>query len=507
MVKTNNSSLAELGRNFLNELADGASLSLFRIGFGVILTHYFISNLAGMRLDYIFHSPSYHFRYPGFEWVPVMSIEYLKLLWGLSALAAFLVTLGLFYRIASVVLAFSYTWIFLQDQVYYLNHYYFVVIISWLMVVVPANRRFLFLPAEESDDKRNFLVPKWSIALIRFQVGIPYFFGGIAKLQADWLSGHTVRLFLKNRPWHEWLQQFLPNDTITYFMTFGGLSFDLLVVPALLYKRTRPYAYALAVLFHLANACLFPIGIFPWMMIVATTIFFSPDWPLNFIAKAKQIRKRLSRKNETIPDIAPPKKQDPSFGNELIQENGILGWRKYPLVLFLVAFVLIQITVPLRCFLSSRDPSWIEKGHKFAWHMMLRNINGKVKFYSVDTETRHAEVVVLSNYISQSQYRYVKTKPPLLKQLATHIADEIQQSDQRTVEIYALALASLNGREPEYLIDPTVPLNEQAQQNDDDAWMLDYTNRPLNPGFAIQVDEWESVLKLTVPEHLQAINH
>lgn len=507
MGKPNNSSPANLGRDYLNSLTDGASLSLFRIGFGVILTHYLLSNLAGMRLDYIFYSPSYHFRYPGFEWVPVLSIGYLKLLWGLAAISSFLITLGFFYRIASALLAFSYTWIFLQDQVYYLNHYYFVVILSWLMIVIPANRRFLFLPTEEAEDERNHLVPNWSIALIRFQVGIPYFFGGIAKLQSDWLSGHTARMFLGNRPWHEWIQQFLPEDTITYLMTFGGLSFDLLVVPALLYKRTRRYAYGLAVLFHLANAYLFPIGIFPWLMIIATTIFFSPDWPLTFIAKAKKIRKGQASKGESIAAVAPRGKQNPPPCNELLQANVVPRWRNYTLVLLLVSFALIQITVPLRCFLSNRDPSWVEKGHKFAWHMMLRNINGKVKFYSVDIDTRNAEVVALSNYISHAQYRYAKTKPPLLQKLATHIADQIKESDGRSVEIYALALASLNGREPEYLIDPTVPLNQQAQDNGDDTWMLDYTNHPLKPGFSIQVDEWEYVLKLTIPEHLQPLDH
>ena len=73
--------------------------------------------------------------------------------------------------------------------------------------------------------------------------------------------------------------------------SYGGLLFDLAVVPLLLWKRTRLQAFLAAVVFHLCNALLFEfsIGVFPWMMIAATLMFFDPSWP----------RMRLSRRTRS----------------------------------------------------------------------------------------------------------------------------------------------------------------------------------------------------------------
>ena len=44
----------------------------------------------------------------------------------------------------------------------------------------------------------------------------------------------------------------------------------------LLYNRTRIFGFLLVILFHLLTVALFPIGMFPYIMIFSAIIFFSP---------------------------------------------------------------------------------------------------------------------------------------------------------------------------------------------------------------------------------------
>jgi len=475
---------------------DGASLGVFRIGFGLCMLVFFLDLLSGMKLDYLFNSPSYHFRYPGFEWVPLLSMPLLKILIGIATLASFFIVLGLHYRFAVVTMAITYTWFFLQDQTFYLNHYYLMLILSWLLIVLPTDRRLLLFRRNDQELSPNHRVPLWSIYLLRFQVGIPYFFGGVAKLQSDWLNGHPMRIFQTNQPWTLWLGQWIDTELLFAFFTWGGLFFDLLIVPALLYSRTRAVAFLLALFFHLINAYQFPIGVFPWMMIIATTIFFRPDWPLVAIETARNTLRRIKDGTDTA--NSRQHEPQPTLDTLSTTANQKSGSKRLVGLFVLACFMAVQISVPLRCWFNYADPNWVERGHKYSWHMMLRHKVGIAKFFVANPTDGQLEKIGLSDYINSAQYRYMHTKPYLLQQLATHIADKRGNTTGQEIKIYVLAVASLNGREPEFLIDPTKPVNRQAQNVNDDSWILDYTNQPLNPPYTAEIDAWEPNSELLV---------
>ena len=163
----------------------------------------------------------------------------LKILIGIATLASFFIVLSLHYRFAVVTMAITYL-VFLQDQTFYLNHYYLMLILSWLLIVLPTDRRLLLFRRNDQELSPNHRECHYrSICLLRFQVGIPYFFGGVAKLQSDWLNGHPMRIFQANQPWTLWLGQWIDTELLVAFFTWGGLFFDLLIVPALLYSRTQ----------------------------------------------------------------------------------------------------------------------------------------------------------------------------------------------------------------------------------------------------------------------------
>jgi hypothetical protein len=143
------------------------------------------------------------------------------------------------------------------------------------MCFLPAERAFsvdaLIRPKIRTD-----VVPAWTLWLLRAQIGIPYFYGGIAKLNSDWLQGgEPMRIWLRPLTAMPGLGHVFKADWVVYSFVSGGLLLDLLVAPLLLWRRTRPFAFAAAVLFNLINAVIFEIGIFPWLMLGALLIFFS----------------------------------------------------------------------------------------------------------------------------------------------------------------------------------------------------------------------------------------
>ena len=61
---------------------------------------------------------------------------------------------------------------------------------------------------------------------------------------------------------------------VHFFITYTGILFDLLIVPLLLIKRTRKWAFFASIFFHLFNSFVFQIGIFPYMSLAFSLFFF-----------------------------------------------------------------------------------------------------------------------------------------------------------------------------------------------------------------------------------------
>ncbi len=77
-----------------------------------------------------------------------------------------------------------------------------------------------------------FLLGLW---LLRIIVGVPYFFGGIAKINEDWLSGRPLDSWLAERAdTFPILGQFFTETWFVYFFAYSGFLLDLLAVPFLL---------------------------------------------------------------------------------------------------------------------------------------------------------------------------------------------------------------------------------------------------------------------------------
>jgi len=420
---------------------DAASLAAFRIAFGVILVWQALSYFRHDLIGQLWIQPPLHFTYFGFDWVrPWPGVGMYVHVAGL-ALCGLLVSLGLGYRVNAALACIGLTYLFLLEQALYLNHIYLICVVGFLMVFVPAHGLWS-LDAWRRPGLRSQTAPRWALAILRFQIGLVYVYAGLAKLNGDWLAGEPVRTWLIERSEGTSLAPLLTAEPVVYLVAYGGLLFDLTVVPLLAWRRTRPAAFAAAVLFHLANAWLFPLGVFPWFMLAATTLLLAPDWPRRFLrgTKAAQPAPLAPRSRMLLPLI------------------GI--------------FAAIQLLVPLRHHLYPGDVAWTEEGHRFAWRMRVKDKVGAARFL-VRLAGGTSEFAVDSRQeLTPWQEGAMVNRPDMILQFAQHLADRIGGELGQPVEVRVESAVSLNGGPYRALIDPEVDLAAERRTLWPAGWIL-----------------------------------
>jgi hypothetical protein len=489
----------------LDKPVDAAGLVYFRIVFYTIMLWEAWRFLAGNWVGFHFSNKDFYFPYWPFTFVCPWPGDGMTIHIYVMAIVSLCLIVGLFYRVSAVIFFFLFTYIFLLEKALYLNHFYLGCLLAFLMIFVPAHRDFS-LDALRKPQWRARVVPAWSLWLLRFQVGVPYFFGGIAKLNADWLRGEPLRAWLAERTDFPFLGPFFTNETIVWLMTYGSLLIDLFVVFFLLNRRTRVFAYIAALIFHFMNSRLFVIGIFPWMMIATTAIFFEPDWPrralrdftegqpygfltlvvgfgIGFLIGGllpgyfsvvqalvgglgvavaayhldepfrRSQRMEVETQTKLIKDQVQVKRQEAR--SPALQ--GISPMPRWTLAL-LVFWVALQLLLPLRHFFIPGNAHWTEEGHNFSWHMMVRHKDAEGVFIATDPATGEQWDVNLWEYLTLSQQREMMKRPHMIVQFAHYLADHLRSTGRKDVEIRARISASLNGRAPQLLIDPNVDL-------------------------------------------------
>jgi hypothetical protein len=198
--------------------------------------------------------------------------------------------------------------------------------------------------------------------------------------------------------------------------------------------------------FHLINAYLLHIGVFPWMMIALTTIFLNPDWPRRLVRTVAAQNGRLRKTaGTTVP----------------LSRTAFVA---------ITVWVISQCVWPARSHLYPGNVLWTEEAQSFSWRMMLREKRGETRML-VETE-RGIDTVSLSQLLRPWQVQPVATRPYLTLQLAHFLADHYRRNGYREVRVFADAWMSLNGREPQRMIDPDVDLASQPRTFLPATWIL-----------------------------------
>jgi hypothetical protein len=507
-------------RRAWSQPVDGASVAVFRMAFGLAIA-WEMARYLDPHNDWIrryYQEPIFRFAYWPMDFVGPLPGPWLPFAFGLIALAALGLAFGLGYRVSAGLTALGLCYIFLLDQARYLNHFYLLCLLAILLMLIPADRCYS-LDARPGSAGRSTSLPAWSLWILRFQVGLPYFFGGVAKINGDWLRGQPLTSWLSYRTDFPLIGAWFAEAWVGLSMSWAGLALDLFAVPLLLWRRTRGPTFLLLFGFHLLNARLFSIGIFPWLMIAATSIFFEPDWPrrmLGYFASDSALRRprRLILTGFALgylfgawlpvsfqlaqalfgglggalsvfamvrihdPATATPADREDGrplrperWPDALVDERslGSLRWEEPEappissrLFGLLMLWLALQIFLPLRHFIIPGDVHWTEEGHRYAWHMKLRDKSASAAFVVMDPATGQSWNVDNSEYLSERQIDKMAARPDMIVQFARYLGGRFAEAGFPDVQIYADVYASLNQHPRQRLIDPTVDLARVA---------------------------------------------
>jgi vitamin K-dependent gamma-carboxylase len=461
---------------------DITSLVVFRLFFGAIMLWEVWRYFAYGWIGRYYIEPTFYFSYFGFDWVKPWPGVWMVLHFFLMGALAVCIIVGLWYRAAAALFFLCFTYVALLDQTHYLNHFYLVSLVSFIMIFIPANRAFS-IDSLADESLRSNTAPRWTLWWLRAQIGVVYFFGGIAKLNGDWLRGEPMRMWLADRTHFPLMGHLFTEEWMVYAFSYGGLLFDLLFVPLVLWRRTRWLALGVGLVFHLTNARLFNIGIFPWFMLAASLLFLDPSWP-----RFGWLRRFVARRRSVPPFVDDTQPQTDE--SKLMAAQGIkatpttlwwsfvpdwltprltvkgrhdLSMRQHIILVLLGVYMAWQILMPLRHFLYPGNVSWTEQGHRFAWHMKLRDKDGEGRFFATDVTTGTTWEIDPGQYINREQFNEMIANPEMILQFAHHITAERIRAGEGAVEVRAWVEASLNGRASQMLIDPQVNLAAQPR--------------------------------------------
>lgn len=414
---------------------DAASLVVFRFLLGTLVAIAVVRHWAKDGIRDAFVVPTHFFAYDGLSFVRPLPGHGMYAVYAVLAVASLCLALGVRSRISAAVACALFTYAHACDKSNYLNHYYLIGILLGLAAVLPLDGC--------RDREGRGTVPAWVLWLVRFQIGLVYFYGGVGKLGADWLfRAMPLRIWLAGNGDFPLMGPILRLSETAYLMSWAGAAFDLSIGVLLSIRRTRPFGYAAVVVFHLMTARLFQIGMFPWVMMVLTLVFFDPSWPRR-IVPARWLDGRSRAR--VIPRWA---------------VGLVIGWAT------------LQAVVPLRSHLFPGNVLWTEDGYRFSWRVMLIEKAGSAEFTAVDPRTGASRQVRTRSFLTPFQVKMMSTQPDMIRAFAWMIADDAVRRGEPRPRVHADVVVTFNGRPPARLIDPYVDLAAEPPSFGRTKWVL-----------------------------------
>ena len=403
---------------------DNSPLIVFRILFGFLIACESFGAILTGWVKRVLTDPQFTFSFIGFEWLqplPGFGMYFYFVLMGFFGLA---IMLGYRYRIAITSYTILWAGVYFMQKSSYNNHYYLLLLISFLLIFLPANR-YASLDVKQNRVSEEKTMPYWISLLFIIQVGIVYVFASLSKFYPDWLDGTFTKNLLSGTTSRPFFLELFSQKWFYLFIAYAGILFDLLIVPFLLFKKTRTLALIASVIFHIFNSITLQIGIFPFFALTFALFFYEPE----------TIRRLFLRKK--------PKLEDENLSQNL--------YGKRIVYFLMIPYLIIQIALPLRHHFIEGDVLWTEEGHRLSWRMMLRERNGYITIQIKDLKTGSVSIYNYRKNLTNKQAQNLATKPDFIWQYCQRIKEEYKG---KPIAIYIDCKNSINRKEYKSLIDP-----------------------------------------------------
>ncbi len=418
---------------FLFTKIDNSPLIIFRVFFGILVALECYGAIVTGWVKRTLIEPQFTFNFIGLEWLQPLPGSGMYLYFLVMGTLGVLIAIGYKYRFA--IISFTLLWaaVYFMQKTSYNNHYYLLVLISGLIVFFPANRYFSVDVKQNPSLERQYM-PSWVKWVIILQLFIVYTYASIAKMYGDWLDFSMIKLLMSGKADYYVIGNLLQEPWLHKILGVCGILFDLLIVPALLWKPTRKWAFFASLFFHLFNAIVFQIGIFPFLSLAFTVFFF----------EARTIKNIFLKKKVFYSDNG---FETPSYKPVLLLGFGI--------------YFLFQLLLPIRHYFIKDKVLWTEEGHRLSWRMMLRSRVGKAQFKVVNNKSGKVLFINPKEYLTGKQRARVTAYPDFAWQFAQHLKKEYAKKGE-AVSVYMVnSKISINGRSYAPFIDPKVDLGKE----------------------------------------------
>lgn len=441
-------------KNYFQKTTSAAPLAVFRIALGLLLFGSIIRFWAKGWITDLYVTPKYFFPFYGFEFVKPLG-EYTFILFAFCAVCALCVAIGFYYRIAITGLFLSFTYIELIDKSTYLNHYYFISMVCLMMIFLPAHAYFS-VDAWRNKNLSGDSIPRWCLDVLKVFVCMVYLYAGLAKVNSDWLlNALPLRIWLPAQNDLPVIGSLFNHLWVAYAFSWLGCIYDLSIPFLLLNRRTRNFAYLAVVTFHALTAILFPIGMFPYIMMATALIFFSSSFHAAILA-------RIGTWLRIGKEILAPKKvyRLPALWSKVIPAGfGV--------------FLLIQLLFPFRYVLYPGELFWTEEGYRFSWRVMLMEKAGYAQFTVRDANGKQ-DVIDNREFLTPLQEKMMATQPDMLLQYAHILSDHYEARGFKSPQVYVDSYVTVNGRVGQPLVHSMTDLSTKKESFNHKPWILPF---------------------------------
>lgn len=402
---------------------DNAPLIIFRIFFGFLIAAETFGAILTGWVKRVLITPEFTFSHIGMEWLQPLPGYGMYFYFGLMGICGILVMLGYKYRFSLGLFTILWTGVYLMQKSSYNNHYYLLILVCLIMLFLPANK-YASLDVKSNPNIKETSMPQWCSMVMILQMGIVYFFATVAKFYLGWLNGSFTRIILSNTEF-DTFKNFFSQHWFHLFIAYSGIFFDMLIVPLLLWRKTRTIAFIAALFFHVFNAIFLQIGIFPFFAL-SFTVFFYP---------AQKIRSIFFKKKVPL-----------DYSSGISEYKSALNY-------FFIPFFIIQLILPIRHLFIKGDVLWTEEGHRLSWRMMLRQRQGYANFKIIDKKTQMEIPYDYLKKLTPKQQGFVSSNPDGIWQMAQIIKREFAKKGTE-VSIFVNSEVSINGEKQKTLINP-----------------------------------------------------
>jgi vitamin K-dependent gamma-carboxylase len=425
--------------------------------YGVVLILEAASYLNKRFIEDGILAPKVHFTFDCFGWVKPVSPGLMKFSLALWFVCGLLMIFNKLRKPAMLVHFITFSYFLLLDKAYFNNHLYLQCLLALIF--------FFYTPKE--NEKGISFIPRYYLLLLQFMVVLVYFYGGLVKLNYDWMVRmEPMKSLLEDTSKNSVLPSLAGSSLMLYILNYGGVFFDIFIGPLLWWEKTQKVAIWLCLGFHGLNYFLFnfgpsgEIGMFPVLMFATSILFVDAD----------RIRQWwVSKFGSSINKIVPANKNSSSNIGEM---PSFAHHAKFILPLT-VLFVVWQLLMPLRPFFFKGKTAWTNQGNYFSWRMKFAVKQGDIAFYGATSPSDSLRQINIGKLVNSAQINSMKVDPTMILQLGNYIGKELERRGAKDPVVKCRSMISLNAMPPEPIVDSTInilPLTHKMTQNDE--WIL-----------------------------------